>query len=152
MDLKHALRNGMQVVGIDDRPYGTVERYDDAAVYVQGRRVPLAAIERTEHDRLYLDTPDLWGLTRSDVAGTGLGSGARAAGPDGTGPAASRDGEDQDASRGIRSRSVRKHAAGLEPCLPGLACTGARLHSRPCRTASQGQGRDGDGTGQGGAR
>jgi uncharacterized protein (TIGR02271 family) len=100
MDLKHALRNGMQVVGFDDRPYGTVERYDDAAVYVQGRRVPLAAIERTEHDRLYLDTPDLWGLTRSDVADTSFGSKVRAAGPDGAGQAARRDGEDQDASMG----------------------------------------------------
>jgi uncharacterized protein (TIGR02271 family) len=104
MDLKHALRNGMQVLGFDDRPYGTVERYDDGAVYVQGRRVPLAAIERAERDRLYLDTPDLWGLTRSDVAGTGLGSGVRTADPDGAGRAASREGQDQDTSLGGETR------------------------------------------------
>jgi stress response protein YsnF len=100
MDLKHTLRNGMQVVGLDDRPYGTVERYDDGAVYVQGRRVPLAAIERAEHDRLYLDTPDLWGLSRSDTADAGPGSGVRAVGSDGGGRAASRDGEEQDAGLG----------------------------------------------------
>ena len=43
MDLKDALRNGMRVVGPDNREYGTIERYDDAAAYIQGRRVPFAA-------------------------------------------------------------------------------------------------------------
>jgi len=66
MDLKDALRNGMRVVGPDGQDYGTVERYDDAAVYVQGRRIPFAAIERVDRDRLYLKTPDLWRLAESD--------------------------------------------------------------------------------------
>jgi uncharacterized protein (TIGR02271 family) len=69
-DLKHALRTGMRVVGPDNREYGTLERYDDAAAYVQGRRVPFAAIGHLEQDRLYVDTPELWGLSGADVAGT----------------------------------------------------------------------------------
>jgi uncharacterized protein (TIGR02271 family) len=63
MDLKDALRNGMRVVGPDNREYGTIERYDDSAAYVRGKRVPFAAIERLESDRLHVDTPELWGLT-----------------------------------------------------------------------------------------
>lgn len=88
MDLKDALRNGMRVVGPDDRDYGTVERYDDAAVYVGGRRVPLAAIERVDRDRLHLATPEMWGLSgpetgdadtgvAGETADTGLGGEAR---------------------------------------------------------------------------
>jgi len=60
MDLRHALHNGMRVVGPGAQEYGTIERYDDAAVYVQGRRIPFAAIERLDRDRLYLQTPELW--------------------------------------------------------------------------------------------
>jgi uncharacterized protein (TIGR02271 family) len=73
MDLKCALRSGMRVMGPDDRDYGAVERYDDAAVYVQGRRVPFAGIERLDRDRLYLGTPELWSLTESGTAETGRG-------------------------------------------------------------------------------
>jgi predicted alpha/beta hydrolase family esterase len=51
MDLNNALRNGMRVVGSDNREYGTIERYDDAAAYIQGRRVPFAAIGHVEQDR-----------------------------------------------------------------------------------------------------
>jgi uncharacterized protein (TIGR02271 family) len=65
MDLKTALRNGMRVVGPDNREYGTIERFDDTAAYVQGRRVPFAAIGHVERDRLYVDTPELWGLSGS---------------------------------------------------------------------------------------
>ena len=75
MDLKQAVRAGMRVVGPDDRAYGTIDRHDDAAIYVQGRRVPFAAIERVEQDRLYVGTPDLWRLTDSEMtssAGTRL--------------------------------------------------------------------------------
>ena len=75
MDLREVLRNGIRVVGPDDRDYGAVERYDDAAVYVQERRVPFAAIERVERDRLYLATPELWSLTESDAATAGAGLG-----------------------------------------------------------------------------
>jgi len=68
MDLKDALRNGMRVVGPDNREYGTIERYDDSAAYVQGRRVPFSGIGHMEQDRLYVDTPELWGLRWSDTA------------------------------------------------------------------------------------
>jgi uncharacterized protein (TIGR02271 family) len=74
MDLKTALRNGMRVVGPDNREYGTIERYDDAAAYVQGRRVPFAAIGHVEHDRLYVETPELWGLTGPDTTRTATDS------------------------------------------------------------------------------
>jgi uncharacterized protein (TIGR02271 family) len=67
MDLKDALRNGMRVLGPDNREYGTIETYDDAAAYVQGRRVPFAAIGHVEQDRLYVDTPELWGLSGPDT-------------------------------------------------------------------------------------
>lgn len=77
MDLKDALRDGMRVVGPDDRDYGAVERYDSAAVYVGERRVPFAAIERLERDRLYVTTPEMWGLSGPDGDDTGLGGGAR---------------------------------------------------------------------------
>src|SRR4051794_38249598 len=70
MDLKDALRNGMRVVGPDNRVYGTIERYDDSAAYVQGRRVPFAAIGHVEQDQLYVDTPELWGLSGPDTAGS----------------------------------------------------------------------------------
>jgi len=65
MDLKDALRNGMRVVGPDNREYGTIDRYDDAAVYVQGQRVPFAAVGRVDRDRLILDEPELWRLGES---------------------------------------------------------------------------------------
>ncbi len=77
MDLKHTLRNGMHVLGTDNREYGTVERYDDAAVYVQGRRIPVAAIERLDQDRVYLGTPELWSLSESDNANVNLGGEVR---------------------------------------------------------------------------
>ena len=77
MNVKDALRNGMRVMGPDDREYGTVERYDDSAAYVQGRRVPFAAIERLDQDRLYLSTPELWSLTESGAATAGLGGEVR---------------------------------------------------------------------------
>ena len=54
MDLKGKLRQGMRIVGADDREYGTVERYDDDYVYVGGRRVPTSAFERMDNDRLYV--------------------------------------------------------------------------------------------------
>jgi len=63
MDLRGTLRNGMRVVGPDNREYGTIDRYDDAAVYVQGQRVPFAAVGRVDRDRLILDEPDLWRLS-----------------------------------------------------------------------------------------
>jgi len=67
MDLKRALHDGMRVVGPDNREYGPIERYDNSAAYVHGKRVPFAAIGRVERDRLYVDTPELWGLTSTDA-------------------------------------------------------------------------------------
>lgn len=77
MDLKHALRNGMRVIGPDDRDYGTIDRYDDAAVYVQGRRIPLAGIGRLDRDRVYLETPELWQLTDTGSSDADLGGETR---------------------------------------------------------------------------
>ena len=77
MDLKTALRNGMRVMGPDNREYGTIERYDDTAIYVQGRRIPFAAIERLDQDRVYLDTLELWRLAESGPANTNLGGEVR---------------------------------------------------------------------------
>jgi uncharacterized protein (TIGR02271 family) len=54
LHLKDVLRNGMRVVGPDNRDYGAVERYDDRAIYVQGRAIPFDTIERVDQDRLYL--------------------------------------------------------------------------------------------------
>lgn len=77
MELKDALRNGMRVVGPDNREYGTIDRYDDAAVYVQGQRVPYAAVGRVDRDRLILDEPELWRLGESEAAESHLGGETR---------------------------------------------------------------------------
>lgn len=77
MDVKQALRSGMRVVGPDERDYGSIEQYDDSAVYVRGRRVPLSAIERVHQDRLYVATPELWHLPEPDPAGRDLGKEVR---------------------------------------------------------------------------
>jgi uncharacterized protein (TIGR02271 family) len=75
MDVKHALRSGMRVVGPDEQDYGAIERYDDAAVYVRGRRIPRSAIEHMDRDRLYVSTPELWHLPDSGSALTDPGDG-----------------------------------------------------------------------------
>jgi uncharacterized protein (TIGR02271 family) len=54
MDLTGKLKPGMRVVGADRTEYGTVERYDDTTVYVDGRPIPYGAFERLEQGRLYL--------------------------------------------------------------------------------------------------
>jgi uncharacterized protein (TIGR02271 family) len=54
VDLTGKLKRGMRVVGADRTEHGTVERYDDAHVYVGGRPVPHGAFERAEDDRLYV--------------------------------------------------------------------------------------------------
>ena len=54
MDLTGKLKPGMRIVGPDQTEYGTVERYDDTAVYVGGRPVPYSAFERLDQDRLYV--------------------------------------------------------------------------------------------------
>ena len=54
MDLTGKLKPGMRVVGPDRAEYGTVDRYDDAAVYVGGRPIPYDAFERLDRDRLYV--------------------------------------------------------------------------------------------------
>jgi len=54
MDLKGKLRKGLRLVGLDNREYGTIDRYDDQYVYVGQRRVPFDAFERMDGDRLYV--------------------------------------------------------------------------------------------------
>jgi len=77
MNLKDALHNGMRVVGPDNREYGTVDRYDAAAVYVRGQRVPFAAVGRVDRDRLVVDEPHLWRLGESTDTATPLGGETR---------------------------------------------------------------------------
>lgn len=54
MDLTRKLRQGMRVVGADEREYGRVDRYDDAGVYIGGRAIPYSAFERVDRDQLYV--------------------------------------------------------------------------------------------------
>lgn len=71
MNPKDTLRPGMRLVGPDNHDYGAVERYDDESVYANGRRIPLGAIERVDHDRLYLDTAGTYSLIEQDTADIG---------------------------------------------------------------------------------
>ena len=59
MDLKGKLRQGMRILGPDDRAYDAVERYEDDAVYAGGRRIPTSAFKALDDDRLYLGQPGL---------------------------------------------------------------------------------------------
>lgn len=54
VDLKGRLRQGMRVCSADNTEHGTVERFDDTNVYVDGRPVPYGAFERMDQDRLYV--------------------------------------------------------------------------------------------------
>jgi uncharacterized protein (TIGR02271 family) len=54
MDLKGKLRKGMQILGIGDREYGRIDRFDDQYVYSGERRIPVTAFERMDGDRLYV--------------------------------------------------------------------------------------------------
>ena len=40
MDLRGKIRQGMPILGSDDRYYGSVEGYDDDDIYVGGSLVP----------------------------------------------------------------------------------------------------------------
>jgi uncharacterized protein (TIGR02271 family) len=71
MNLKDKLRPGMRLVGPDNHDYGQVERYDDESVFANGRRIPFGAIERVDHDRLYLDTAGTYSLIEQDTAAVG---------------------------------------------------------------------------------
>jgi uncharacterized protein (TIGR02271 family) len=77
MNLKDTLRPGMRLVGPDNHDYGAVERYDDTSVYANGRRIPFGAIERVDHDRLYLDTAGTYSLIEQDTADIGTDSQVR---------------------------------------------------------------------------
>ena len=54
MDLRGKIRQGMPILGSDDRYYGSVEGYDDVHIYVGGSPVPHSAFERVGDDRLYI--------------------------------------------------------------------------------------------------
>lgn len=54
LNLKGKLRQGMRIMGANNRDYGTVERFDNDNVYVGGRKVPHSAFERMDGDRLFV--------------------------------------------------------------------------------------------------
>jgi len=47
------LRRGMQVYGSDDRPVGTIDRWDDDNIYISGRPYQRSMFDRFDRDRLY---------------------------------------------------------------------------------------------------
>ena len=67
MDLKQALHAGMRLIGPDQRDYGEVERYDDEAVYVGGRRIPLGSLEWIDRERLQLNAAGAAAMIVQDV-------------------------------------------------------------------------------------
>jgi len=73
MAQKLKLREGLHIVGANSRQYGTVERIDGDYAYVGGKRIPIAAFDRIENDRLYVGEAgyryfDGDGATASDAA------------------------------------------------------------------------------------
>jgi uncharacterized protein (TIGR02271 family) len=54
VDLTSKLKQGLRVVGADDRDYGTIDRYDDQYAYVGERRIPVGAFDRLDNGRLYV--------------------------------------------------------------------------------------------------
>jgi uncharacterized protein (TIGR02271 family) len=73
MNLQHALRPGMRIVGPDNFDHGAVERYDDEAIYVGGRRLLFGDIERIDGDRLYVTETAAQRFIDPGAAATGLG-------------------------------------------------------------------------------
>jgi uncharacterized protein (TIGR02271 family) len=67
MDLKPTLRPGMRLIGPDSHDYGAVERYDDEAVYVDGRRIPLGSLEQIDSERLHLNAAGAAAIIVEDV-------------------------------------------------------------------------------------
>jgi uncharacterized protein (TIGR02271 family) len=67
MNLKQALHAGMRLIGPDQRDYGEVERYDDEAVYVGGRRIPLGSVEQIDKERLQLNAEGAAAIIVEDV-------------------------------------------------------------------------------------
>jgi uncharacterized protein (TIGR02271 family) len=54
MDLTGKLKQGLRIVGDDNREYGTIDRYDDQYAYVGERRIPVSAFDRLDNGRLYV--------------------------------------------------------------------------------------------------
>ena len=48
------IREGMQVFGADNQPYGTVEAVNDNEIVVNGQRIPAQMISRYEQNRVFL--------------------------------------------------------------------------------------------------
>jgi len=67
MDLKHTVHEGMRLIGPDNHDYGMVERYDDEAVYVDGRRIPLGSLDQIDSERLGLNAAGAATLIVEDV-------------------------------------------------------------------------------------
>lgn len=53
MGMMDKLRRGMHVFGSDNRSVGTVDRWDDKHVYIDGRPYERSMFDRTDNDRLY---------------------------------------------------------------------------------------------------
>jgi uncharacterized protein (TIGR02271 family) len=71
MDLTDKLRPGMRVIGPDDHDYGSIERYDGTAVYLDGRAVPFSAVERVDDDRLQLSVAGAYDLIEQGSVSAG---------------------------------------------------------------------------------
>ena len=56
MGLFDKLKRGMHVYGPDDRPVGTIDRWDDDNVYIGGRSYKRSMFDRFDNDRLYFST------------------------------------------------------------------------------------------------
>ena len=69
MELVGKLKEGLRIVGADDREYGTIDRYDDRYAYVGERRIPVGAFERVDDDRLYLSAQGHQYFDRADDLG-----------------------------------------------------------------------------------
>src|SRR3954462_5203518 len=53
MGLFDKLKRGMHVYGTDNRSVGTIDRWDDENVYVDGRPYKRSMFDRFDNDRLY---------------------------------------------------------------------------------------------------
>lgn len=71
MGLFDKLRRGMYVYGPDDRPVGTIDRWDDDYVYIGGRPYARSMFDRFDNDRLYFS--DAGYRSYSSQATTGSG-------------------------------------------------------------------------------
>jgi uncharacterized protein (TIGR02271 family) len=70
MDLFDKLRRGTQVFGSDNRPLGTVDRWDDQHVYIGGRPYAPAMFDHVDNDRLYFNDAGYRSYQSAGTTGT----------------------------------------------------------------------------------